>query len=198
MTTKMDMTKYRTPEFNIEPLFYNRWSPRAMSGEELNKEELYRLFEAAKWAPSAYNNQPWRFLYAMRNTEHWSTFFDLLVEANQMWAKNAAALIVVISKKTFDYNGKPSITHTFDAGAAWQNIDLQGSLMDLVTHGMQGFDYDRARELLNVSDEFQVEAMVAVGKPGKKEDLPDMLQNREFPSDRKPLSEIAIEGPIPA
>jgi nitroreductase len=197
MTTKMDMTKYRTPENNIEPLFYNRWSPRAMSGEELSKEELYRLFEAARWAPSAFNNQPWRFLYAMRNTEHWSIFFDLLVEANQMWAKNAAALIVVISKKTFDYNGKPSITHTFDAGAAWQNMALQGSLMGLVTHGMQGFDYDRAKEVLHVSDEFQVEAMVAAGKKGKIEDLPEAVQRREFPSDRKQLSEIVIEGPVP-
>jgi nitroreductase len=151
----------------------------------------------ARWAPSSYNNQPWRFLYAMRNTDPWNTFFNLMVEANQMWAKNAAALVVVISKKTFDFNGKPSITHTFDAGAAWQNIALQGSLRGLVVHGMQGFDYDRAKEVLHISDEFRVEAMVAIGKPGKKEDLPDALQEREFPSDRKKLSEIVIEGGFP-
>jgi nitroreductase len=194
MSIMIEAQKYRKPAFDINQIFLNRWSPRAMSSEEISKDELMSIFEAARWAPSSYNNQPWRFLYAMRGTEHWNTFFDLLVEANQMWAKNAAALIVVISKKTFDYNGKPSITHTFDTGAAWQNMALQGALMGLVTHGMQGFDYDRARELLNVSDEFQVEAMVAVGKPGKKEDLPANLQEKEIPSSRKPLNHIVFEG----
>jgi nitroreductase len=150
----LDVNNFRKPDYGIEPVFINRWSPRALSGEALNKEELYLLFEAARWAPSSYNNQPWRFLYAMRNTDPWNTFFNLMVEANQMWAKNAAALVVVISKKTFDFNGKPSITHTFDAGAAWQNIALQGSLRGLVVHGMQGFDYDRAKEVLHISDEF--------------------------------------------
>lgn len=194
MSEPFIIKQYRKPAFSINQIFLNRWSPRAMSGEEIAKDELMRLFEAARWAPSSYNNQPWRFLYAMRNTGHWQTFFDLLVEANQMWAKNAAALIVVISKKTFDYNGKPSITHTFDAGAAWQNIALQGSIMGLVVHGMQGFNYDRAKETLNISDEFQVEAMVTVGKPGGKEDLPANLQERELPSNRKPLSDIVFEG----
>jgi nitroreductase len=194
MNIMIEAQKYRKPAFDINQIFLNRWSPRAMSSEEISKDELMSIFEAARWAPSSYNNQPWRFLYAMRGLGHWNTFFDLMVEANQMWAKNAAALIVVISKKTFDYNGKPSITHTFDTGAAWQNMALQGALMGLVTHGMQGFDYDRARELLNVSDEFQVEAMVAVGKPGKKEDLPANLQEKEIPSSRKPLNHIVFEG----
>lgn len=185
---------YRKPEYEIDPLFFNRWSPRSMSGEDINREDLMRLFEAARWAPSSYNNQPWRFLYARRDTDPWAVFFDLLVEANRAWAKRAAALIVVVSKKTFDHNGKPSITHSYDTGAAWQNAALQGSLLGLVVHGMQGFNYDKARTVLNVPDEFQVEAMIAVGKPGMKEDLPPALQEREFPSERKNVFEIALEG----
>lgn len=185
---------YRKPENEIDPLFFNRWSPRSMSGEDIGREDLMRLFEAARWAPSSNNNQPWRFLYAHRDTDAWAVFFDLLVEANRTWAKRAAALIVVVSKKTFDHNGKPSITHSYDTGAAWQSAALQGSRMGLVVHGMQGFNYDKARAVLNVPDEFQVEAMIAVGKPGMKEDLPPALQEREFPSGRKNVSEIAFEG----
>jgi nitroreductase len=123
----------------------------------------------------------------------WETFFNLLAEGNQIWAKNAAVLIVVVSKKTFD-NGKPSITHSFDAGAAWMSLALMGSQKGLVIHGMQGFDYDKARQELGVPDDFTVEAMIAVGKKGRKEDLPPYLQEREFPSSRKSVSEIAFEG----
>lgn len=183
----------RKPERDVNEIFLNRWSPRAMSGEEIEEAELFSLFEAAKWAPSSNNNQPWRFLYARRNTPHWVKFFSLLEEGNQIWAKNAAVLIVVISKTTFDSN-KPARTHSYDAGAAWANLALQGSFNGLVVHGMQGFDYDRAQELLHIPDTYKVEAMIAVGKKGKKEDLPAYLQEREAPSLRKSLSEIAMEG----
>jgi nitroreductase len=193
MINEVDVSEYRRPEYNIDRIFLNRWSPRAMSGEEISRDELMSLFEAARWAPSSYNSQPWRFLYAMRNTANWELFFNLMVEVNQAWAKNAAALIVVASKKTFD-NGKPSRTHSFSAGAAWENLALQGSLKGLVVHGMQGFDYDRARQVLNIPDDYEVEAMIAVGRPGKKENLPEKLQEREFPSTRKKVSEIAFEG----
>src|SRR5437879_1996959 len=101
----------RHADHAIDELFINRWSPRAMSGEEITEEELMVLFEAARWAPSSYNNQPWRILYARRESEHWPVFFDLLVEDNKVWAKNSAALLVFISKVTFDYNGKLSVTH---------------------------------------------------------------------------------------
>jgi len=102
-------------------------------------------------------------------------------------------LIVVISKTTFD-NNKHARTHSFDAGAAWENFALQGSMMGLVVHGMQGFDYDKAKEILGVPDGYQVEAMIAVGKPGRKEDLPDYQQEREFPSSRKNINQIVMEG----
>jgi nitroreductase len=190
----MDISDFRRPDFDIDRIFLNRWSPRSMSGDEISRDALFSLFEAARWAPSSNNNQPWRFIYACRNTDHWPIFFDLLTDQNKIWARNAAVLIVVVSKKTFDYNEKPARTHSYDAGAAWENLALQGSLKALVVHGMQGFDYDRAKKALNIPDVFQVEAMIAVGKPGKKEDLPEGLQEREVPSPRKTLSEIVMEG----
>ena len=190
----MNISDFRKPDFDIDQIFLNRWSPRSMSGDEISRDLLFSLFEAARWAPSSNNNQPWRFLYARRNTDYWPIFFDLLTEQNKIWAKNAAVLIVVISKKTFDYNEKPARTHSYDTGAAWENLALQGSLKALVVHGMQGFDYDKARIALNIPDVFQVEAMIAIGKPGKKEDLPESLQEREMPSPRKNLSEIVMEG----
>ena len=167
-----------------------------MSGEEIEEEELMTLFEAARWAPSAYNNQPWRILYARRQSEHWPLFFGLLAETNKAWARNAAALLLFVSKTTFDHNGKPSITHSFDTGAAWENLALQGFLKDYVVHGMQGFDYDRARKSLGVPDEFSIEAMVAVGRPGKKELLPEAMQGRESPVNRRELGGTVREGPF--
>ena len=185
----------RKADYPINSLFLDRWSPRAVSGEPITDEELFTLFEAARWAPSSFNGQPWRMLYAKRDTSHWPLFFDLLVEFNQTWAKNAAALVVFISKTTFDHNGEPAATHSFDTGAAWANLALQGSERGLVVHGMQGFDYDKARTALNVPDGFQVEAMAVIGKPGRKEDLPPKVQERETPNDRRKLTETVFEGP---
>ncbi|HJU58758.1 MAG TPA: nitroreductase family protein, partial [Nitrososphaeraceae archaeon] len=100
----------RNPTHKINSLFINRWSPRSMTGEDIDDEDLMSLFEAARWAPSSYNNQPWRFIYAKRNTESWNKLFDLLYEGNKVWAKNAAVLAVIISRKNFEYNDKPSVT----------------------------------------------------------------------------------------
>ena len=184
----------RKADYPIDTIFLDRWSPRAMSGEELPLAELMLVLEAARWAPSSYNNQPWRIVYARRNTEHWPRLFNLLGEPNQVWAVNAAALLVFISKTTFDYNGEPSPTHSYDTGAAWENVALQGALKGLVLHGMQGFDYDRAKKDLDVPEGYKVEAMAAVGKPGRWEDLPEKLRQKEFPSDRRKLSETVFEG----
>ena len=194
LTTEIEISKYRKPDHDIEPILFHRWSPRAMSGEKISERELMTLFEAARWAPSSYNAQPWRFLYARRGTANWDRFFDVMIEFNQGWTKHAAVLMVVVSRKTFELNDQAAPTHSFDAGAAWQNLALQGSTMGLVVHGMQGFDYEKARAVLNIPEHFQVDAMIAVGKPGKREDLPEDLQGREQPSDRKPVAEIVIEG----
>jgi nitroreductase len=183
----------RNPEFPVQDFIINRWSPRAMSGEALTREEIMPLFEAAKWAPSSYNGQPWRFLFALRDTPYWETYFNFLVKFNQSWAKNAGALILVLSKKTFEQNGKPAKTHSFDTGAAWENLALQGNSMGYVVHGMEGFDYDKSRKELDISDDYEIECMIAVGKPGDKENLPEDLRD-EKPNERKSVDEIAFEG----
>jgi nitroreductase len=185
---------FRKPDHEIEPFFLDRWSPKAMTGEEITREELMRMFEAARWAMSAFNNQPWRFLFAMRNTPHWDTFFNLLTPGNQTWCRNAAVLLVIVSKTTFDRNDKPARTHSFDAGAAWCSFALQGAQTGLVVHCMQGFDYDRAKNDLGVPDDHQVEAMAAVGRPGDPRDLPEAQQVREKPSQRKKVEEFVFEG----
>jgi nitroreductase len=192
LTSEVDT--FRKPTYTINPLILNRWSPRSMTGEELDDGILMTLFEAARWAPSSFNNQPWRFIYAKRNTDHWERLFNLLLEGNKTWAKNAAVLVVVVSRKNFEYDERPSITHQFDAGAAWENLALEASSRGLVTHGMEGFDYERARRDLQIPDNFDVMAMIAIGKRGAKENLPPKLQEREFPNNRKPLKDIVMQG----
>ena len=192
----MKGSETRHADHPVDKLFIDRWSPRAMSGEEIPEEELMILFEAARWAPSSANNQPWRILYARRSSEHWPLFHDLLVDSNKVWAKEAAVLLLFISKTTFDYNGKPYPTHSYDTGAAWENLALQGFLKGYVVHGMQGFDYERARIALAIPDGFRVEAMAAIGKPGVKETLPEELQKRETPNERRKLEQTICEGPF--
>lgn len=189
-----EVAQYRDPEHDIDPLFVNRWSPRAMTGEPLEEDEYLPLFEAARWAPSAFNNQHWRFLYASREDDEWDTFVDLLNDANQAWATDAAVLAVIVSKTTFDHNDEPAPVHSFDTGAAWENLALEGARRGLAVHGMAGFDYERATEALDVPDEFEVEAMVAIGERAPSETLPEELQEREQPSGRKPLGEILHRG----
>jgi nitroreductase len=186
----------RQADHPIDTLFIDRWSPRAMSGEELSREELLILLEAARWAPSSYNNQPWRILYAHQGSEEWPLFFDLLVEGNKVWAAAAGALLLFISKSTFDHNGQSYPTHSFDTGAAWQNLALQGYLNGYVVHGMMGFDYEQARSALRIPAEYRVEAMVAVGRPGVADQLPEALQQREAPSNRRKLEQIVCPGPF--
>ncbi|MBI4564607.1 MAG: nitroreductase family protein [Planctomycetes bacterium] len=185
----------RKANYDILPLLLNRWSPRAMTAEPLGDEELFPLFEAARWAPSSYNAQLWRFIIARRqNRELFDKFVGLLVPANQVWAKDAAVLVVVVSRKFFEHNDKPSVTHTFDAGAAWENLALEATRRGLVAHGMQGFDYERARTELGVPEAFEVHAMIAIGKRGIKEKLPEKVRVMEEPNGRRPLREILFEG----
>ena len=186
----------RTTEYPIDDMFLKRHSPRAMSGKAISKEELMTLFEAARWAPSSYNIQPWRFVYGMRDTQEFEKLFSFLGDFNKSWCANAAALIVTISKKTGD-KGQPSVTHSFDCGAAWENLALQAQTMGLVAHGMSGFDYEMAKGVLNLTDEYSVEMMIAIGKHGKVEDLPEAIRAGEKPNDRKPLEGMVFEGNFP-
>lgn len=190
-----DPLQYRQADHKILDLFLQRWSPRALTGEPISQEELDRLFEASRWAPSTYNEQEWRFLYAHREMEHWSDFFNLLVEGNQAWCVNAGVLIVALSKKTFTKNGKPNPVHSIDTGMAIQNLLLQAaSISDVVAHGMLGFDRARARTLLQIPEDFDVECMIAVGRPGDPDQLPEELRAREVISGRKKVSQFAQPG----
>ncbi len=189
-----EANEFRKPKYPIQPLITSRWSPRSMTGESLSDSELFSLLEAARWAPSSYNNQPWRFLYAKRDTPHFSLFFNLLVEPNQVWCKDAAVLLCVASKKLFDHNQKPCRTHSFDTGAAWMLMALEGAARGLVVHGMEGFDWKKAAEVLELPDDYAVEAMVAIGKKGAENHLPEKLRQIEKPSSRKGIEEIAFEG----
>ncbi len=185
---------HRTPQEEIEPLLVNRWSPRAMTGEPLTEDEYLPLFEAARWAPSSYNNQHWRFLYATQADEAFGQFEALLTEGNREWAENAAVLVTLVSKQTFDHNGETARTHSFDTGAAWQNLALEAARRGLVAHAMQGFNYEAAAAQLDVPDEFSVECMIAIGERAPPETLPDELAEREFPNQRKPMDEILHRG----
>ncbi len=183
----------RTTKYPIEDMFLERYSPRAMSGESISKDELMTLFDAARFAPSSMNAQPWRFIYAMNKTPDFEKFLSFLMDGNKIWCTKASALVVVISKKNFD-NGSPSVTHSFDTGSAWENLALQALKMNLVSHGMSGIHYDLIKEKLAIPDDYAVEMMIAIGKHGKIKDLPEPLRARETPNDRKPLEEIIFEG----
>jgi len=182
----------RESDFPIEPLFLSRVSYRSFSKEKLSEEERMALFEAARWAPSSYNGQPWRFIYVSREDKEWQMLFDTLVDFNKEWCKEADTLVVVISKQ--QHNGKPSKTASFDTGAAWMALALEGAARNIIAHAMEGFSYKAVKERLQIPDEYKVEAMIAIGKRGKKEDLSESLQKMEVPSLRNPLEKTVSRG----
>lgn len=193
----IDPILHRDGAHGVAPLFVRRWSPRSMTGEPLSREELLRLFEAARWAPSASNEQPWRMIYATRDTPAFAKFFDCLVEFNQLWCGNAAALIVFASRET-NSKGDPNPTHSFDTGAAWMSLALQASMMGLVAHGMAGYDAEKIAKVIGLPADHRVEAMVAVGRPGDITVLPEGgIRDKEKPNSRKPLEETTFEGAFP-
>ena len=164
-----------------------------MTGEVMTKEELLPLFEAARWAPSSYNNQPWRFIVAVGKEK--GQFMNFLGDFNRQWCKNASALVVIVSSNLFDHNKNPSKTHSFDTGAAWMSLALEGARRGLVVHGMEGFEYEKVRKELNIPQTYTVEAMCAIGKPGKLGVLSPEMAKREVPSGRKKVGEfLNLEG----
>lgn len=168
----------------LDEIIY-RWSPRSMTGQKLSDKELQPLFEAARWAPSCFNNQPWRFYYALRDSEKFKDLLGLLVEKNRQWCINASCLMIVVSKKTFDHNGRPMRSHVYDTGASWIAFAIEGVRRGYVVHGMAGFDHETASEYLNLGDEYQVNFMAAVG-------IPSFEVEGEVVSQRKAIDEIAI------
>jgi len=202
MGVTMTETAFRTSEYPIDQRFLERWSPRAFDGQKMPEADLLTMIEAGHWAASSYNSQPWRFLYAHRDTPDFAKFLGLLVEFNQSWAKSASALVIVVSNSLMRPAGAdadvPSYSHSLDTGTATGYFALQASLMGYQAHGMVGFDKERAFTELHVPPGHRVEAAYAVGRQGDKSQLPEMLQQRETPSPRKAVSEIAFAGGFPA
>ncbi|HZC17276.1 MAG TPA: nitroreductase family protein [Caulobacteraceae bacterium] len=192
----------RTADHDIEPVFLRRWSPRAFTGEAIPRASLMSLFEAARWAPSAFNLQPWRFVYAVRDTPDWERLLAVLVEYNQAWVRGASALVFMISDRFRRKPGaepEPLYSHSFDAGAAWAYLALQAHHLGLAAHGMTGFDPDRAHEELGVPEaEDRIEAATAIGRPADKSVLPEPYRARETPSQRLPMAGFVFEGRVKA
>lgn len=189
------MTLNRETDTALDPLFLNRWSPRAFDGSVMPADDLRTILDAGRWAPSSFNYQPWRFLYATRDdAANWARFLDLLIPFNAIWAKEASVLLFILSETTMGSPDKPSHSHSFDAGAAWSAVALQSTLIGYHAHGMVGIDMDKTRTELGVPDGFRIEAAVAIGRMGDPASLPEKLQAREEPSNRKPLEEIAYSG----
>lgn len=187
------MSNGRTSEYPIDKQFLERWSPRAFSDRKVTEEQVLTVLEAARWAPSGSNLQPWRFIYGVRGEPEFDTLLSLLVPFNEGWAKNAGALLFIASVASFD-GTRPVRTHSFDAGSAFMSLALQAHSMGLITHGMAGIDFDKAPEVLRLPANLKVEAAVAIGYQGDAATLSDSLKAREVPSQRQPLSDMVFKG----
>ncbi|MCQ6275590.1 nitroreductase family protein [Bacillus sp. V3B] len=184
--------QFRQHTYEIDPVFLNRWSPRSFLEKDVPADVLLSVFEAARWAPSAYNIQPWRFIIA-RTKEDREKFYSFISEFNRTWCEKAPVLALIISEKTNDDKGH-NISHSFDAGTAWGYLALEATKKGLITHPMTGFDFERAREVLNVPENYSIDALIAIGYQGEKDVLSETLQEREQPSPRRPVKESLFEG----
>lgn len=190
------MTERSEASPRVESLIVQRWSPRSFDQSEMPPADLDVIFEAAGWAPSAFNIQPWTFLYARRGDENWDRFLSLLVEFNQSWAKNASVLVFAVSNRMQGRGDKksPNHSHSFDAGAAWAMMALQATAMGYHAHGMTGVEFGKAEKELGIPEDHSLEAAIAIGRKGAKERLPEGLREKEAPSGRKLVSEFAKTG----
>lgn len=182
----------RTTDTKLHALFLDRWSPRAFDASDMPDEDLHTILDAARFAPSAMNHQPWRLLYAKRGDANWERFLSYLMPGNRVWAENASVLIYIASDRFM--GERASGTHSFDAGAAWGMLALQATMLGYHTHGMAGVDFKAAAEGLGVPESFKLEAAIALGKMGDPATLSEALRAREVVSGRKALDEIAYPG----
>ncbi|GGG56988.1 nitroreductase family protein [Paenibacillus radicis (ex Gao et al. 2016)] len=187
-----EVQSHRNAEHGVSSLFLNRWSPRAFDSRKVADEDLNAILEAAHWAPSSFNDQPWRFVVA-KTEEQLAVFHNFLGEFNQIWATKAPVLVLVASD-TKRENGDPNGAHAFDAGTAWGYLALEATLKGLAAHAIGGFDRQQAKAALNLPEQFELHAVIAIGYQGDKSSLPAPIQEREVPSGRKSLSEVVIEG----
>jgi nitroreductase len=193
------MTDGRKPDHPIDPIFTTRWSARSFTGETMPEEDLLSMLEAARWAHSSANRQPWRFTYALRGDANFDQYVHFLDDGNREWAHKAAAVVIVISArrtKPTDGSAPRNIgTHSLDTGCALQSFTLQASMMGYIAHPMAGILPGKIREELGISDEdYEIEAGIAVGRQAPREELPERFREREKKSGRRPLSETAFRG----
>lgn len=186
----------RVSEREIASMFLERWSSRAFDDSAIDEGQLMALLEAARWAPSAMNSQPWRFVYVRRGDRNWQAVLDTLSNTNRLWATQAAALVAFVSKQTMDYQGTEvaSLTHSFDTGAAWMSFALQASLSGWHAHAMAGFNREHLQTVLSVPASMTVNAVAAIGRLGDRSNLPDHLRLREIPSERAPLASLVFNN----
>lgn len=197
-----DAIDHRQADYPVNNLFLRRWSPRSFDPAPMSERELFSLLEAARWAPSAFNIQPWRFIYSLRDDADWACHLDLLDPFNASWAKDASALLFLVSDKLMPRDGssphRPSNTHSFDAGAAWAQLALQATALGYQAHAMAGIRFDAVRVQLAVPENYRVEIAVAIGRQADASRLPKPLRLREVPSPRLPLEQIAFAGSFPS
>lgn len=192
-----DVSAFRNADHEIDPIFIERWSPRALDASaDMPESVLMSGFEAARWAPSGMNSQPWRFIFARRGTPEWQALLESTLDRTQAWIKNAAYIVYVASKKTLMMGDKevPAITHAFDTGSAFENFMLQISKSGYAAHAAASFDHDKGRAATGLPDGYELICVIGVGKQADKSVLPPPLQEREFPSGRNPVSAFVMEG----
>lgn len=181
----------------VHEQFFKRWSPRAFDDCPLAENEIASLFEAARWAPSCFNEQPWRFVYVTSGMAR-AKLNAALNEANVIWAEKAPLLVVVASQKRFTRNQKENQWHQFDAGAAWMSLALQAHYLGLVSHAMGGFNAQAVSDVCDIDlQAFSILCVVAVGRQAAVASLPAVLQEREVPSERQSLGKIAYKDKMP-
>lgn len=180
----------------VHDLVQHRWSPRAFSDRPVPSDVLRSLFEAARWAPSSNNEQPWAFLVATRDdNENHARLLSTLVEFNQTWAKHAPVLAIAVSEMAFARTGKPNRNAFYDTGAAVANLSFEATSRGLFLHQMAGFDPHKAIELFEIPAGWEPIAAFVIGYPGEPTSLPDPLREREFgPRERKPLESFVMGG----
>lgn len=192
------MQKPAVTEVEIQETIANRWSGRAYNADKpVTQEEETALLEAARWAPSCYGDQPWRFVVCnkRKNPGAWQKAFDTLAESNQAWAKNAPLLVLVCANTLFRHNGKPNRWAGYDTGAAAENMCLQATALRMVAHQMGGFSVDAARAAFGVPAQFELMAMIAIGHGDTPESLPDELRERQLsPRQRLEIGELFFDG----
>lgn len=188
----MGKVNQRIADYPIADLFLERWSPRSFQEKEIPEEQLLSLFEAARWAPSARNCQPWYFILATSKEER-KVFHQFIDEGNLQWAKKVPVLAMLLSKKTAR-DGEENRYHSFDAGCAWGFLALQAIKNGLKTRAIGGFDREKARELLHIPEDYECQLVIAIGYQGKKEDLPEQFRKQEQPNDRRSVKESIFKG----